>query len=125
MRRRDMLQSNNRWEWFAKAVAGELSGYLAKKVKGGYSPMSKDNQDTIAVVTLCGSDNKEDHVVTIAGKWIYDGNFDRALPRTEESLNWCCGSLAHRTTYKRTTAKSYHIVQRRPGSTNWLYGNKI
>ena len=46
----------------------------------------------IYLARLIGSDGREDHCVVISQKWIFDSNFPNALPRTQESLDWCCSS---------------------------------
>jgi hypothetical protein len=39
---------------------------------------------------LEGSDGKDDHCVTVYGSWLFDSNFDYALPLTKEALDLCC-----------------------------------
>ena len=49
-----------------------------------------DNQ--LAVASLRGSDGKEEHSVTIFDKWVFDSNFEYALPLSREALDLCCSS---------------------------------
>ena len=49
-----------------------------------------DNQ--LVVASLRGSDGKEEHCVTIFDKWVFDSNFEYALPLSRESLDICCSS---------------------------------
>ena len=49
-----------------------------------------DNQ--LAVASLRGSDGKEEHSVTIFDKWVFDSNFDYALPLSKEALDLCCSA---------------------------------
>ena len=49
-----------------------------------------DNQ--LVVASLRGSDGKEEHCVTIFDKWVFDSNFEYALPLCRESLDLCCSS---------------------------------
>lgn len=48
--------------------------------------------EDLVLVALRGSDWKEDHCVTLLGKWIFDSNFEKALPLCQESLDLCCSS---------------------------------
>ena len=54
--------------------------YLGDNIKGMY------------LARLHGSDGMEDHCVIITKQWIFDSNFDNALPRSYHSLNLCCSS---------------------------------
>jgi hypothetical protein len=49
-----------------------------------------DNQ--LVVASLRGSDGKEEHCVTIFDKWVFDSNFEYALPLSREALDLCCSS---------------------------------
>ena len=50
----------------------------------------ENEENNLVVVLLRGSDGKEDHCVTLFGKWIFDSNFKNALPLTKEYLDLCC-----------------------------------
>jgi hypothetical protein len=50
---------------------------------------------------LRSSDGKEDHCVTLLGKWIFDSNFKRALPLCKEALDWCCSSDEVKDTFEK------------------------
>ena len=52
------------------------------------------------ITCLCASDGKEDHTVTIYKKWIFDGNFNHALPLNQESLDICCSSDEKKCLYE-------------------------
>jgi hypothetical protein len=52
----------------------------------------KPGINELVVVSLRGSDAKEDHSVTIYNNWIFDSNFPFALPLCKESLDLCCSS---------------------------------
>ena len=49
-----------------------------------------DNQ--LVVASVVGSDGKEEHCVTVYNKWVFDSNFDFALPLSKESLDLCCSA---------------------------------
>jgi hypothetical protein len=60
-------------------------------------------QHLMCLVGLYSSDCKTDHAVSIAGKWIFDSNFDFALPLCQESLDLCCSSDTKKCTYMGVT----------------------
>ena len=49
-------------------------------------------KNQLVVASLKGSDAKEDHCVMVFDNWIFDSNFDFALPLSKESLDLCCSS---------------------------------
>ena len=57
----------------------------------------------ICIVGIRSSDGKTDHAICIAGGWIFDSNFERALPLTEESLNFCSSSDERSTKFVECT----------------------
>src|SRR5688500_13665007 len=63
-----------------------------KRLKANVWCILKNEENSMVVVTLRGSDGQEDHCVTVFGKWIFDSNFTNALPLTKESLDLCCSS---------------------------------
>ena len=77
---------------FSEAVRKSDNTLYFVKLKASsyniYDPM--DNQ--LVVVALKGSDGKEEHCVTIWDKWVFDSNFNFALPLNKESLDLCCSA---------------------------------
>jgi hypothetical protein len=58
------------------------------------------------LLCLCGvqsSDGKTDHAICIAGGWIFDSNFEKAIPLSIESLNLCSSSDDRPTTFVKVT----------------------
>ena len=49
-------------------------------------------EDGMYLARIKGSNGKDDHCVVITQKWIFDSNFEHALPRTRSSFNLCCSS---------------------------------
>ena len=49
-------------------------------------------KNQLVVALLRGSNTKEDHCVTIFDNWIFNSNFDWALPLSKELLDLCCSS---------------------------------
>jgi hypothetical protein len=63
------------------------------KLKRGVSKWNIINDSKeyeMSLVALYSSDSKTDHAVSIAGDWIFDSNFEYALPLCKESLDLCC-----------------------------------
>ena len=60
------------------------------------------------LVFLLGSDSDNTHAVTIIDNWIFDSGLERALPLTQDSLNYCCGD----NTVCLRGDKGYTFVQR-------------
>ena len=54
----------------------------------------------LVVASVRGSDGKEDHCVTIYDKWLFDSNFDFALPLIRESLDLCCSAEDTKETFQ-------------------------
>ena len=67
------------------------------KVKKGltkWDVLIDSQQYVMCVVGLQSSNHKTDHAVSIAGKWVFDSNFEYALPLTRESLDLCCSMFS-------------------------------
>ena len=60
----------------------------------------KNGPNDLVVTTLRGSDGKDDHCVTIYGSWLFDSNFDYALPLTKETLDLCCSAEGSNDTFE-------------------------
>jgi hypothetical protein len=72
------------------------------KLKKGLSKWDiiKDSQEyMMCLVGLQSSDHKTDHAISICGKWIFDSNFQTALPLNRESLDLCCSSDCRRSVF--------------------------
>lgn len=63
-----------------------------------------NGDDDLVIVSLKGSDGKEDHCVTLYGKWIFDSNFSHALPLCQESLDYCCSTENNHETFVSVVA---------------------
>jgi hypothetical protein len=53
----------------------------------------------MCVPGIRSSDGKTDHAICIADGWIFDSNFEKALPLSEESLNLCSSSSEQATNF--------------------------
>ena len=54
----------------------------------------------LVLVMLRGCDGKEDHCVTVYGRYIFDSNFEKALPLSRKSLDLCCSSDSVQTKFE-------------------------
>ena len=59
----------------------------------------KNHEANLIVAVLQGSDGKEDHGVTVCGKWLFDSNFEYALPLCQETLDLCCSTEESKETF--------------------------
>jgi hypothetical protein len=50
----------------------------------------ESSRSSIFLVGLARSDGQENHAVAICNNWLFDGNFETALPLSQEALNHCC-----------------------------------
>ena len=53
--------------------------------------------DELVIAQLRGNDGKEDHVITIARRMVFDSNMVHALPLARETLDICCRSDENET----------------------------
>ena len=63
-----------------------------KKIDVRNYDILKNGENDLVLASLKGSDGKDDHCVTVYGSWLFDSNFDYALPLTKEALDLCCSA---------------------------------
>jgi hypothetical protein len=73
-----------------------------KKMKT-WNPLESSKEYMLCVCGIQSSDGKTDHAVCIVGNWIFDSNFEKALPLNMESLNRCSSSADRATTFVTVT----------------------
>jgi hypothetical protein len=84
----------------------ERKEFQFAKVKKGltrWNVIQESPKYVMCLVGLQSSDHKTDHAVSIAGKWIFDSNFEHALPLNQESLDLCCSSDSRKSTFVGVT----------------------
>src|SRR5689334_8401890 len=54
--------------------------FIFQKIKNKQRDFLKNGNDDLVVVLVKGNNGKDDHCVTLYGKWLFDSNFDYALP---------------------------------------------
>jgi len=82
----------NALSYFSDLLRKRKPPLFLKKLKASNWNMFENDNNHLVVVLLQGSDNTEDHCVTICGKWIFDSNLKNAIPLSKESLDLCCSS---------------------------------
>ena len=53
----------------------------------------KFEKESLVIAMLRGTDKEESHCVTVFENWIFDANFDYALPLSKDSLDARCSSI--------------------------------
>jgi hypothetical protein len=77
--------------------------FLGAKRRKAWKPLLSPNDYIMCVLGIRSSDGKTDHAICIAGGWIFDSNFEKALPLSEESLNLCSSSNERTTKFVEVT----------------------
>ena len=65
------------------------------------------------------------HCITIAGKWIFDSNFERGLAVSIESLHMCCTNPGDTTGHKHWFKRVVRIVQVQQLKNSKVYNNLL
>jgi hypothetical protein len=76
---------------------------LNNKKRRHWCPLELPKAYLLCICGVQSSDGKTDHAICIVQNWIFDSNFDRALPLTIELLNICCSSCDRKTDFVRIT----------------------
>jgi hypothetical protein len=76
---------------------------LNKKKLRDWDPLSSPKECLLCVFGIRSSDNKTDHAICIVKNWIFDSNFQKALPLTRESLDLCASSSERKTSFTNVT----------------------
>ena len=83
-----------------KATKQERKQIQVRKIKNKkFNVLTDSQQYLLCLVGIHSSDGKTDHAICIVGKWIFDSNFEKALPLNEDSLNICSSSKERHSTY--------------------------
>jgi hypothetical protein len=90
--RKKIIGKLNTWEIFSKVVLKKSSHLDSQKVDLRGLDILTIPHHFLYVACLEGSDGKIDHAVTLHNGWIYDSNFESALPLSRKSLDLCCSS---------------------------------
>ena len=58
-------------------------------------------QECILTVILLGSDGSVSHSVSICQNFIFDANLTHAIEFNKKSLDWCCSTPEHKSSFDR------------------------
>ena len=73
--------------------------YLCKIKPQKFNVLTDSQNYLLWLIGLHSSDGKTDHAICIVGKWIFDSNFEKALPLNDESLQICSSSKERKTSF--------------------------
>ena len=85
----DKRDSWNKFHATVKRIVPKLWNQRVEKEKSSISDLKKDSLYT---ASLQWSDRQVDHAVIIYDGWIFDSNFEHALPFKKQSLDLCCST---------------------------------
>ena len=85
---------------------------LNKKRVKHWNALESPKDYMLCVLGIRSSDGKSDHAICIVnGEWIFDSNFQKALPMNMESLDLCSSSDERATKFVEVTRG--HLLRRR------------
>ena len=90
----DIVEKHNTFQPFTKFLIQKNKSMFYQKLKKAKWNILENGEKDLVIVSIKSSDGKEDHCVTLFGKWIFDSNFTKALPLCKEALDLCCSSDA-------------------------------
>ena len=76
-----------------------------------WDPIISPKMYLLCALGIRSSDGKTDHAICIAGGWIFDSNFRKALPLSIESLNLCSSSSERESMFEGVTRG--HLIRER------------
>ena len=94
-----ILKTTNIWESFQEKLISYSTSLKLQRTNKNIKCCLENGSDVPFITCLRGSDYKEDHTVSIYQKWIFDGNFETALPLTKASLDECCSTDTKNCTF--------------------------
>jgi hypothetical protein len=87
-----IVEQHNTFVKFSKFIQQKSRHMFHQKLKLTKWNILENGENDLVMVSIKSSDGKEDHCVTLFGKWIFDSNFKKALPLCKEALDLCCSS---------------------------------
>ena len=93
-RRKKIINRSNTWECFQQYLETRSKALKCIILSMSDWKLTDLKVTDLVAASLRGSDGKVDHAVTFHGNWIFDSNFERALPLNQASLDLCCSSDA-------------------------------
>ena len=87
-----VVEKHNTFHLFTEYMKSKSKQLFMQKLKKTKWNILENGEKDLAIVSIKSRDGKEDHCVTLYGKWIFDSNFPKALPLCQEALDLCCSS---------------------------------
>ena len=87
-----IVEKHNTFHLFSLYMKSKAKQLFMQKLKRTKWNILENGDKDLVIVSIRSRDGKEDHCVTLFGKWIFDSNFPKALPLCMEALDLCCSS---------------------------------
>ena len=87
-----IVEKHNTFALFTTYLLKKSKYLNFKKLKRIKWNILENEEKDLVIVALKSTNGKEDHCVTLVGKWIFDSNFLNALPLCQDALDLCCSS---------------------------------
>ena len=75
-----IVEKHDTFILFSKYLQQKSKYMIHQKLKKKWNILENGENDLVIVSIKSSSNGKEDHCVTLFGKWIFDSNFKKALP---------------------------------------------
>ena len=102
---------SNRWKVVLDLVRG-MRNAEARRLAKDWTPLTYTGSKPV-LMSLLGSDGKCDHVVAVCNGWIFDGNFDHAMPICQRNLDKCCSSEGSPASFEKCGKQVYMICEKK------------
>lgn len=108
----DKTKVLNPFDYFAEVIRAHMTKddkkefqllLLNRERKKTWDIFTSPKNSLMCVVGIHSDDGKTDHAISIVGDWIFDSNFEKALPLTQESLDICSSSAERDSKFVRVT----------------------
>ena len=83
------LEARDRMDFVIQKMWGKPTFYTPKRLKN--FDILSDWSPHPTVCKLKDSQGGVSHCITVWNSWIFDSNYQQALPICKEALDWCCG----------------------------------
>ena len=76
---------------------------LKKGILSNWDTLVDAKKYRLCMLGIASSDGKTDHAICVVGDWVFDSNFEKALPLSKETLDICASSAERETHYVKAT----------------------
>jgi hypothetical protein len=84
---------------------------LKKKLLSSWDTLLDSSRYKLCLLGIASSDGKMDHAICVVGNWVFDSNYEKALPLSKETLDICASSSDRDTHYVKVT-RGYLLRER-------------